>query len=223
MKKRMMLILAIVSLFGIGLVSAATGENASTIVGATGTYTGITGSAGQATADGGNVTQVDLYSNQSTTRWQGFYGNVTASLRLGLNNDIFYEFSAPSIIAVYASTSNAFDWADINLTNATDLDALNSVWSMGTNVDNATSTYNLANYTNSDFSGDTAGFDLEGGSFTSFVVDNSTVSSKNCFAFGASVAASGATAFDGNTWEYELMVPTNDGATETYYFYMSLA
>ena len=64
----------------------------------------------------GNVTEVDFQSNAVTSTWQGYYGNVSGSIKLGdSNNNTLYDWTAASpsgeIYATRASATPA--WASV--------------------------------------------------------------------------------------------------------------
>ncbi|MDE1798211.1 MAG: hypothetical protein KGH63_02290, partial [Candidatus Micrarchaeota archaeon] len=78
------------------------------------------GAAGTAAAWGGNVTQVNLTINSSTLHWQGFYGNVTASLTLGSGSSAVKTWTVSTLRGqIYASTSNSVDFTAVNSTAVT--------------------------------------------------------------------------------------------------------
>jgi hypothetical protein len=78
--------------------------------------------AGNASAYAGNLTQLVIYSGRSTPQsWQGFYGNVTGSLRLadGSGNALYnWSLETPGG-EVYASTNATISWANIQCFNFT--------------------------------------------------------------------------------------------------------
>ncbi|MBN2457796.1 hypothetical protein JXB31_01550 [Candidatus Woesearchaeota archaeon] len=198
-----------------GIVFAATGENAGTDVGSTGQLTEGPATPGQAVAQGGNVTRVDVESNASATKWQGFYGNVSGNVRLGLTTNTFYDFGSSDIIAVYAARDQNFDFA--SMSNAL---AQNVSTAFGlTGVENSTAVY--TNVLSIDGLVNTPSTALEDGNFNTYIVDDGNDAAINDFAFGGEVQNTGAAGFDGVHYEYELLVPVEAG-TPTYYFFMSI-
>ena len=76
--------------------------------------------AGTAAAWGGNITQVNLTINSSTLHWQGFYGNVTASLTLGSGGNAVKTWTVSTLRGqIYASTSNSVDFTQVSSTSVT--------------------------------------------------------------------------------------------------------
>ncbi len=62
---------------------------------------------------GGNVTYVDVRGGIITTRWGGFYGNVTGEARLGDGGGNYYYIwtvTDPTNAVVYVSTDSITNW-----------------------------------------------------------------------------------------------------------------
>ncbi len=200
------LMVAAFSIFGI--VYAAT-QGATVNELSTGSLTETT--AGSDEAYGGNVTLMNLTATASTDRWQGYYGNVTGTLSLGIGTDIFYDFSSAAATAVYASQNQTFNFANIEASTGAEID---TEWGY-TGSDIAANIYagarNVAGVV-------TQTVTLASGNFVSAIFDDSGVSDKSYFAFGVNVTT--AACFDGNQCDYELMVPA-DGL-ETYYFFVEI-
>jgi hypothetical protein len=76
------------------------------------------------TADAGNVTNVNITSNQQTEAWQGFYGEVNGSVVLeDASGDLFYSWNITNVSGeVYASRDNAINFANINPNNNCSID-----------------------------------------------------------------------------------------------------
>ncbi|MFP4403499.1 MAG: hypothetical protein ACLFPJ_04060 [Candidatus Woesearchaeota archaeon] len=213
--KKMLVLVLVMALFCASFVMADARE-AETTVGTSGTLD-ETDTAGDAEAEGGNVTNVDLDGTYSTQRWQGFYGDVSATLQLGLATDVFYDFGTVGVEAVYATQNQAFNFA--GATNVDDVTGLDTAWGYTDGddqiVDVYTETISNDGYT------DALGVNPRTSDFNSYAIGTAAnPASKDDVAFGATVENAGATGFDGGTYNYELMLPA-DGI-ETYYFYMSI-
>jgi len=172
-------------------------------------------SAGNSTAQGGNVTMINLTTTQSTSRWQGYYGNVTGSLSLGFGSSIFYDFSSTST-SVFASRNASFDFTLLEAATPAEIDTR---WSYASGADMAVNIFTNT----TDILGVTApSVELEptDSNFNTTILKHGTNESKLSFAFGVNVQEPGVACFDGTTCEYELMVPA-DGQ-EVYYFFMSI-
>ncbi len=176
--------------------------------------------------EGGDVTALNLDGNDSTQKWAGYYGNVTGNLVLGFSNTSImfaWSWSQADGGEVCVSTDANFGWATISTaTNS----SLNTVWDFGAASDNATATYTT--FENFEIAG-TALSDVETAtdlqSWETGVLDDGSSAAENDFAFCVKIDTTGsATALDGSTADYQLMVPTTDtaAATETYYFFLEL-
>ena len=69
----------------------------------------------------GNVTFVDIYSQQTTGKWAGFYGNVSGAIILGDSaNNMFYSWTVSNFdgAVVYAVNDTISDWAGPNIVSA---------------------------------------------------------------------------------------------------------
>ena len=87
-----------------------------------GTDNATAGTAVQAQA--GNVTALNINSTRITSRWQGYYGNVTGAITLDdAGNNTLYDWQIASpqgeIYASNGSASGAVTWADIFCFNYT--------------------------------------------------------------------------------------------------------
>jgi hypothetical protein len=209
MKKMLILVLA----FALLVASFAMADRpAETTVGASGTLN-ATSTAGNATAQGGNVTNVDLEGTYSTLRWQGFYGNVSATLQLGLVNDVFYDFGSVDVNAVYATQNNTFNFA--TAVAVTGVGGLDTAWGYASGDDQIADVYTVQ-ITNDGY---TDALGVIRGNFRSYVIGTVVApDAKANVAFGANINTGAG--FNAGDRDYELMVPA-DG-TETYYFFMSI-
>jgi len=204
------IIIAMLVLFSLG-VHAQSG--AQTEVVKTDTLTETT--SGNANAEGGNVSMMNLTSTQSTSRWQGFYGNVTGTLALGLGTDIFYDFTSATELAVYASRNQSFDFTSIGASLATSVD---TAWGYGSGPDQAEDIF-VDTTTIEGIAAPSVELEPIGNNFNSTILDDGAPTNKLNFVFGTNVMPAAA-CFDGTNCEYELMVPS-DGQ-EVYYFFVSI-
>jgi len=171
--------------------------------------------AGNATAQGGNVTLLNLTVTRSTDRWQGFYGNISGTLALGFGSDIFYDFSGSGPTSVFASRNETFDFTALEQATAADID---TAWGYADGADQAVDIYT----TTATIEGVNApAVELEpaGSDFNSSIFDMGVSSAKTHFAFGVDVQAA-KPCFDGSSCEYELMVPSE--GLEVYYFFLTI-
>ena len=184
-------------------------------------------SAGEVTAQGGNVTAINLTTNSTTLNWQGFYGNVSGNLVLGdSSGNIMYDWAITTVIGrIFATTGTTPTWATVNSTDVTpaDLDANLSI----TGADAAASTYTDNNNTAFDIGSVTVAANsrpalITNAGFENILLGVGTGPALTDFVF-AGILQNAGTAFNSETVNFELMVPVSTkGGTETYYFYLEL-
>ena len=206
-----------------GIVIANTDAQIST--GSSESYT--TAAAANIAAAGGDVTQVNVSSDASTAKWQGFWGNISGSLRLG-DASAFYDWSDVSFTAVYAAAGNTVDWAQVSgLSGAaaregkdtefgltsTDTDSINSTMGGGTCAA-GTIISTADGVTPYDNAGDP-------GSWETCLAEDTVLGGLAATVFGTNIVSAGAQAFNGETVQYQLMVPVESGGTN-YYFYLEI-
>ncbi len=195
------------------------------------TYTPGAATASDIT-EGGNITVLNITGmNQSTERWAGYLGNVSASGSLivlaNSNLDIFYNWSWDTSTGgeVCAGTDTTYTWSSLAAATAADID---TAWGFGDASDDAEATFDDGSR-NFDIGGvastaPTADTGQSGGFYTFALTDNAGGTAETDFVFCANVSMSGTNnGYDGSTVDYELIVPTTYGATETYYFYVELS
>jgi hypothetical protein len=176
-------------------------------------------SAGSDIAVGGNVTALNLSVVLSTNKWQGYFGNVSGTLGLGLGNDIFYNFSLSTVKAIYATTNSSFAFGNIEAGAAA---ALDTVWGFTTASDSDQAIDIYTGLTSVEgVVAPSAELEPKNLEWNSTIMDSGPSTFKGCFAFGANVQPAGDTCFDGSICQYELLVPAG-GSGDTYYFYLSL-
>ncbi len=168
-------------------------------------------------AEGGNVSNLNLDTNLSTQRWQGFVGNVTGNLSLGRSTNLLYNFGSAEIDTVFATTeSGTFDWANLAAATVSEVD---TQWSFSNGADQAVDAFTGTATLEGVAAVPTV--TLGGGFLSAIFDDGAAVAAKTDLVFAANVTAAAA-GFDGASYEYELMVPTTTSGTDTYYFYVSL-
>lgn len=64
----------------------------------------------------GNVTAINMYAIGQTKSWQGYYGNITATITLDdANNNTFYNWSAAEPRGeIYATLNTTIDWGGVD-------------------------------------------------------------------------------------------------------------
>ena len=166
----------------------------------------------------GNISRLDLTANASTKRWHGYFGNITASLKLGNGSAVFYDFGGAQINTVFATSTNSFAWGQLVAATASNVD---TAWGYTTNAaDNASKVFSGSGTVENIASVPTV---TTVGSFVTGAFADSTPTTRGDFAFGAVVYNPAKTGFDSSaTYSYQLMVPTGVQNSQQYYLYMSL-
>jgi len=194
---------------------------------------------GTDSAKGGFVTEIDFAAVAVTAKWQGYYGNVSGSIALkdSQGNAMFtWDWNAADGGEVIATTNTSIPpWALVNLTNATDMTAMETAWSWDANTsdgplitfENSTDDVTIAGVLVNNTNGTSRLGAGTAGDFTEVVLKNgaSAGAAKNDFLFVGIINAS-KEAFDGTIKDFEMLVATPDtvaaGDTETYYFYVEM-
>ncbi len=204
----------------VGTASAAV-NNASVTVGAESSYNSAVG-AGNASVTAGGTSQVDVQSTQSTGRWAGFYGSITGSIVLADATSHWFKNWTVSNVAgayVYASNASNPDFSTLAAATSTDEPSWLTTTGAADNFQNTfaqseAQTFNgqsvTANYTQT--------YDNTGAeTFKTYALKDGSSD-----LIWAALAQNDATGYNGNTVDYQLLVPV-DGATATnYYFFLEL-
>ncbi|MBU0460909.1 MAG: hypothetical protein KJ597_01615 [Nanoarchaeota archaeon] len=194
----------------------------------------ITTNASYDNAQGGNVTEMNLSSSASTVKWQGYYGQVSADLNLGIGSNNLFSFGNATndqIKTVFSSPDAAFDFSQLQVATAASVD---SAWSFpATDADSTNSTFNntavIAHLI------DVPAANLN--AYTSLGIQNNSIYLSGIFtdqvspsiildfAFGSSVVVDQKDFRNVSPVDYELLVPVNTsglGGTQTYYFFLDI-
>jgi hypothetical protein len=197
-------------------------------------------SASNISALAGNVTELNFLANSVTNVWQGYFGNISGSIKLGdVNNNTLYDWTTASpsgeIYATRSGTTPAWDTiqcADSAQINQEDLDL---TVNQSVEKDSVNNTF------------------LNTTSFNIFYVGNITIDPavQNCYAVNlndesgspssdfqevilndgsaivyAALISQNALGFDTGTHDFQMIVGENghngDTSTTEYYFYVEL-
>lgn len=224
--------MTLMAVFAVVPAWAADPTNASTSVVANTTYSGAS-SAGSSAAKGGNITEVDVTVASQTTKWQGFYGNVSGGISLKNSGATsMYDWSGTVAGEVYAtqdSAVNASEWA--NLTNKTG-GQIDTVFSFTPgDADSATNTFTVTS-TEIDVGSNTISAAANSevktrasngtATWETIALGDTTTTTKTQFVFASVIRGSSTgDAYDSTTKDFQMIVPVASG-TETYYFYVEL-
>jgi hypothetical protein len=211
--------------------------------GATGTFTKAT--SGTDAAKGGYISEANLSTSSQTTKWQGYYGNVSGHIALedASGNEMYNWTWAASnggeVFAVARASVPTFTDVDTNDITAANVDTAlttDGTWS-GTGSDSVAITFGGDN-DNSVFyvSGQTVGatsrnkmntLKSSGGvsAFEEVILTDQGAINDVSDMIWTCLINDNAENFKGTTSDYQMIVPTTDSgdATVTYYFYVELA
>lgn len=188
------------------------------VVGFTGmaaAQTEATASGGDNSVAGGNTSNTNLTANRDTTDWAGFYGTLDQTVSLS-DGSTFYQWTAGEVAGaaiLAAPTSGSFSGDEANLEAPSDVSSLNNVPTTG--AEKVSNTYTESAGQPSDLSAAaTNSTTVSGGSgtgddFKNYLF-NSTADNGNNPVFAAE-AKDGATAFNGDTVDYQLLVGSDGG------------
>jgi hypothetical protein len=194
--------------------------------------------ASNTSAIAGNVTELNFESNSVTNTWQGYYGNISGSIKLGdANNNTLYDWTSASPNGeIYATRSGTTPiWSSISCANSAQIDAEDAALGVTqvTDQDSVNRTF------------------LNATSFSTFFVGNLNINStQNCYAANlhnatgpstdfqevllhdgstlvyAALLKQDAPGFDANNHDFEMIVGEDghngDSNPTPYYFYVEL-
>lgn len=227
-KKLFVALLVVFGILGMAPVYAVTQGASNVQSGTPETYTPTPGSV---SAQGGNITSLTIDATVQTKKWQGFYGNISGTITLAnsTGNAYMYNWSvSPGTGVVILTQDGAFPWD--KLTNGSD-STVDTAWGF-TGDDKAEDTFadvaacspvtvngnSIGNNDNEVYLWDNTG----NGYFCEYLgEDSGGTGAKEDFAFIAKIY-NDATCFNGDTCDFELIVPVEPTGTssETYYVYV---
>ena len=188
------------------------------------------------TDDGGTITTLVLDALQQTNRWKAYIGNVTGSLTLddsGGNTIFSWALDLGDLTGeVYSSRSDSISWADVRCADSTLVSAEESFLSM-----DPTAVYTIDNTFN-----ETTHPQLTIGAeiiTTNTCPSTSTYVNNNPQAIGSAdfplillddetdlvytnIISSQTTGYDGEEYDFQMIVPNNPFDTTQYFFYVQL-
>ncbi|MBU0532201.1 hypothetical protein KKE38_01475 [Candidatus Micrarchaeota archaeon] len=218
----------IYAIFGIVLLSgmafAISGATVGTEV-ERGKWAGNT--SGSVTTEGGNVSGVNVSAGVSTEKWASFYGDVVGSIVLAdtsANQVYSWTWATTDGGEVCVTTDSAFDWASTQAAAGADIDT--AFGFTAADADSGTSTTTSACTVDLDdvaAAVTTVGVVLDSTFQTCYVSDIASPAVENDLAFCVDINGAG-TNYNSEAADYEVMVPTGNGPTdtETYYFFVEL-
>jgi len=226
-------ILTVLMAWGISAIP----EGASTLVSPGQTRTAP--AASTVTADGGNVTQVNISASSQTQAWQGFFGEVNGSIVLeDTSGDLFFSWNITNISGeIYASRDSAIVFASITPNNNCSIDNVLTGFGLSDSVNNT-----FINNSNRAIQVGTVAINAstacavytyissapQSTSFNEMILTDDPNNLTNASVGGntsvyTTVINSNTVGFDGVTHDYQLLVPVNrTSGFNTYAFYAEL-
>lgn len=185
---------------------------------------------GNHTAAGGNITYINVTVQSITEAWHGFYGQITNNSQLTLEDAAGFRMYAWNFTIsggeIYASRSNAVNWATIAAENdCTTDEALTGTGSDRTNL-------TFAPNANSAFEVGTVPIAAGSACATNTYVNSSAqaatfeevILTDTTNIVYAGLLEADAQGFDNGNYDFQIIVPDNRTATvETYFFYAELS
>lgn len=186
-------------------------------------------------ATGGNYSKINLWQNLQSDNWHIYTGNVSSNLVLRSAGGLtIYDFGNQDISAGFVAFSDAnnVDWTGVSACGLACAVSEDNTLSL-TDIDNVTSTYSTTTWhpliemtdsgagadiaADSSFAVNTSG---TGGQqwYTTMVYDTGSVSNQ---IYIGNINNS-KNNFLGNPVDYQVMIPTGDSASRTYYVYAEL-
>ncbi|MBN1170138.1 hypothetical protein JXA56_03875 [Candidatus Micrarchaeota archaeon] len=206
-----------------GLVAAITGATIDATPSTNPRWTASSGANDSLIA--GDVKNANISSSSLTDKWASYYGQVSGSIVLADASSKVYTWGVGAANAgeVCLSQNTSYDFTGAQAGSAST--AANTAWGYGSATDSINATYtgtagsitlnspvgtisNLANVT------------LING-FVDVILGNTASSAKSDFAFCTNINPSGV-AVGGVAADYEIMVPVDGNAAETYAFFVEL-
>lgn len=167
-------------------------------------------------ATGGYSNEVNVTTSASSIKWQGFYGTVSGDIKLGAGDDVLFDFGAIDFRTLFVTRGTDIDWAGLNIGNTGTADAsygFSNPADSDQMVDVFNDTATIAGISNVP--------SVTIGNFTFGLFDDGPTTVTDTV-FGVNLENPGKGGFDGNIYNYQMMVPVKALETNTYYFYATL-
>jgi len=217
------LISIVIAIILFGFVFLTTAQQGATVTpGTPETWSGP--SPGSTTAEGGNITEVNMSGVSQTIHWQGFWGQVSGSIALkDASNNTMYNWTVATVSGnVYTSNdSTGITWS--NLMEGDDSDCDNIV---GTGADSCTNTFGPSTKTFTVAGSDITTvpivqtFNYTGsGTFDEGILEDSGGSGPWVY---VATIYNNANTFKNGAADFQMIVPVNGTNTVTYYFWLEL-
>jgi hypothetical protein len=189
-------------------------------------------------SESGNTTAISMIVTSASTRWQGFYGNITGNISLGdSSGNALYNWAEVDVDGeVYAANYSYVDWSRIYCVNftANGLEENLNKSTMDRFLGYSAADMNRSETANETFSSQYSG-SLAIGSRTITTGDEcpmvtlnsvyqEVLLTDNTSVVFASIINDGATGFKNHPTDFEMIVGVNGtGTPRNYYFYVELS
>lgn len=185
-------------------------------------------------AAGGNITKIALTIDQSTTKWQGYWGDITDTIVLAdSDGKKMYDWGSATTLTgeVFATTGDLPAWTSVTGVTDTERDdgtaGIDALWTWTASADDAGETFTVTDASVT-VAGTTASgavatavnaiLPVDKGWQTVVITDAATISARDDYIF-VGIINKDATGYDGATnVDYQMIVPGDD----TYYFYVEV-
>lgn len=174
------------------------------------------------TAQGGNVTQLDLTQNIQSGYWQAFYGNISGNLALRDANGVaVYDWGTSQFNGYIFFARGTVTWGSLVAPTETDIENEDSTLGLTGKTDSVNNTKTV---------GSTKTINIGGGDIGTTYYINMTSGDgwvEPLYTDGTNIVytgyinSTGKNAYNGKKVNFQVMVPT-DGSKMTYYIYAYL-
>ncbi len=205
----------------IGTASAAV-NNATVSAGTESSYDSSV-NAGSTSVTAGGTAESNISSTQSTVRWAGFYGTINGKIVLADATSHYFRNWTVSNVAgayVYGSTASNPDFASLAAAASTDMPSWLTTSGAADNWQNT-----FSNSESKTFNGQTLTasytqtYNSTGAeAFKTYSLKDGTPN----LIWAALAQDSAANGYNGNTVNYQLLVPVNGASSTQYYFFLEL-
>ncbi|MCB9362299.1 hypothetical protein H6504_02590 [Candidatus Woesearchaeota archaeon] len=225
------LLVAAMSVFA----APGTPDGATLTIGPGETYTGGATAATGVNASGGNFTYLNATAPLQTDNWQIFYGSVSGNLVLqDASSNAAYTWSPDNTVTghIFFSNESTVAWPTLDGldSNVAQLQQENNQLGLGAASDNITETFSAAPaHPVINFTGHAAG--IASGATWAVQTNNESAQADwdTALTYTASAVVyvgfinqSGKTSFNGETVDYQVMVPTSNGGVRQYWVFLAI-
>lgn len=220
----------LVLLFAFTVLVSADPSGPDSIVVGLNTTKAVSGNGMLLNISGGYIAKTTVTTTQQNERWKAFLGEIVGKFTLDDNTgSTIYDWSSASAGGeVLASTSASVTWSGIGCATTGQMDTESAALGI-TGSDNITATFKNTSVVNYII----AGQDNNGCRSALTYVNNITQGAGTTFEEVALISGTDmvysskieadSTGYDGNTYDFQMLVPDEDGAVNTeYYLYVEL-